>query len=332
MELSSPRAMDPEVAAVIPDLVRAGLLDPQRAAPLLREARGDRISLRLELRAALYLGVTLVVAGVSVLVRANLERIGPATIAIALGLAALGALVWVGRHAPPFGWDERPSPHLAFDYVLLLGLLLGAADLAYVEVSFAALGEHWPWHLLIVALAMGAAAVRWDSRLVAGLALSSFAAWRGVSVAGLADHAFIGARVPELRWNAIGCGLAFVALGAVLKRRRRKPHFEPVAVHLGWLLALGGVAGGAFASGAEGVTWALGLLVAGGLLALHAYRGRRFALFALAAFAVYVGASRIAIDAVHDLVFGCGWFALSGLAMVVLLWRVHRSLRGSDEA
>jgi hypothetical protein len=71
---------------------------------------------------------------------------------------------WVIRSAPPFSWGEVESPSVAFDYVLLLGLLLFASDLAYVEAQFTLLGPRWVHHLLVVASVYVVAAYRWDSR------------------------------------------------------------------------------------------------------------------------------------------------------------------------
>src|SRR3954454_2193751 len=126
--------MSPDVAHAIPELVESGILPPEKAPLLLRVARGELLSVHAELRALLYAGVLLILGGVGVLVEQNLERIGPLAIAVALGLAALAALVWVVRVAPPFSWGAAASPHLAFDYILLLGVLLAAADLAFIEV------------------------------------------------------------------------------------------------------------------------------------------------------------------------------------------------------
>ncbi len=82
-----------------------------------------------------------------------------------------------------------------------------AADLAYVESQFRWLGPNWAYHLLAVSILYFLAAYRFDSRAVLTLALTSFAAWRGVEV----GMPFLG-RVAEtgspglVRANAIGCG------------------------------------------------------------------------------------------------------------------------------
>ena len=316
--------MNPDAALAIPELAASGALPAEQVPRLLRLARGELLSVHAELRALLYAGVLLLTGGVGLLVEQNLDRIGPLAIASALALAAAAALGWVVRVAPPFSWQEVASPNLAFDYLLLLGILLVAADLAYCEAAFGLLGVHRSWHLLIVAGLAGAAAFRFDSRVVFSLALSSFAAWRGVSLtlAGAAPWSRNGA----WRWNAIACGLGFAAFGLGLARSRRKPHFEPVAVHLGCLLALGGIGLGMIdESRGAGLAWAGALLLAGGALAGAAYRARRFPLFAYGVVAAYAGLSRLL--EIRDAAAGCLWFSASSVMMIAGLLAAHRRMR-----
>lgn len=317
--------MNPDVANVIPKLVESGILPPDKAPVLLRTARGELVSVHVELRALLYLGVLLITAGAGVLVKENLHRIGPGAIAAGIGLAAAAALFWVARVSPPFSWREVPAPSLAFDYVLLLGVLLAAADLAYVEVQFTPLGANWTWHLLIVAVLTALAAFRYDSRIVFSLALSSFAAWRGVSVADFGAGSWLGAE-SALRWNAIGCGALFVLLGFALKTTDRKGHFEPVPVHLGWLLILGGLASG---WGEPRAWWlySLALLLVSAALAAGAYRSRRFSLFAFGVVGGYAALSRLIAEVLGELLLGCLWFFLSALLLLFALIAAHRRLK-----
>lgn len=324
--------MSPDVARAIPELQRRGLLPPAAAPHLLRAARGDLVSVREELRLLLYLGVLLVTGGAGILVKQNLARIGPLAIAAALGLAAGAALVWVARRAPAFAWSAVPSPDLAFDYLLLLGVLLAAADLAFIEVRFTPLGEAWPWHLLIVALGAAAAAIRYDSRAVFSLALASFAAWRGVSAAlvgrGLTGG-LAGGISPAVRWNLVGCGLLFVLLGAGMARLGRKAHFEPVAVHLGWLLLLGGLASGMVSgrTGSGGWAMTLALLAVGAGLAAGAYRARRFPLFAYGVVAGYLALTRLIWFRALPEMAGCFWLSATSIGVIAGLVVAQRRLR-----
>ena len=316
---------NPDVAGAIPGLAEAAILPPERATTADRLARGGVLSIRAELRTILYAGVLLIAAGISLFVRENYARIGPLTIAIAIALAAGGCLFWVARRAPPFTWGkagEAGFAPFAIDYVLLLGALLAATDLAFVETQFAALGPNWPWHLLLVALGYGALALRFDSRTLFSLALSSFAAWRGVAV-GVSDaQRWLDDRTPAVRWNAIVCGVVFLLLAWALRHSGRKRHFEPVAAVLGWLLILGAQMSGMGTN--PGWPWALALFMTGTALAAHSVWRRRFGLFSLGALAGYAGLSYLVLRVVRDPFLGCGWFFATGALVVAGLVLAQR--------
>lgn len=230
--------------------------------------------------------------------------------------------------------DQRTSKHLAFDFLLLLAALLAAADLAFVENRFTPLGDSWAYHLLIVALGYGALAVRFDSsKFLFSLALSTFAAWRGLSV-GLRDTGRwlgFGASADALRWNALFCGALFVVLGTVMKRSGRKAHFEPTAVVLGWLLILGALLSGEANSFSEslgpGTLWAIATFLTGLGLAAGSVRSRRFGLFSLGAGAAYLGFLGFTLPLLpRELIglFGCFGTFGSAVAAVAGLVLAHQ--------
>jgi len=316
--------MNPDVAGAVARLERAGTLPPEQARLFGRVARRELVSVRAQLRLLAYAGVLLAMAGIGELVRENLDRIGPLAIACALACGAAGCLVWVARRAPAYSRGESASPDLALDYVLLLGALLAAAVLTFVEARFTPLGPAWTWHLLLVSGFYASLAFRYDSRVVFTLALSTFAAWRGVSTARL-QGAFWLPTDDLVRANAAGCALAFLALGTALRARRLKAHFEPVAAHLGWLLLLGTTASGLGTAARE--RWALALIALAAVAGLVGYRQRRFSLMAIGLVAAYLGASALAVRALHDDSLVFWWFALTPLAVVGLLFAAHRSLK-----
>lgn len=321
----------PDVAMAVERLRRDGVLTSEQSARMGRAARGELVSVRPELRLALYGGVLLVMAGVGLLVQENLDRLGPVAIAAGLWIAAGAALAWAFRHAPPFSWGPAASPHLAFDYILLLGVLLTGAALAYVEVKFTPLGAAWSLHLLVMSLFAAALAVRGDSRIVAGVALTTFAAWRGVSSSPLHRSFWMtGAGESWVRTNALLTGIVFVALGYVLVRAERKSHFEPVAAHLGWLLILGAILSGMGEDGAAGTAFRLGLLVVGAGLAAGAFRSGRFPLFGMGLVAAYVGLSAFVLTAVSDAFLVFLWFTMTGIGMLVCLLVAQKAMRARE--
>src|SRR5713101_555551 len=210
----SGREMNPDVVSAIARLRADNVLSSGQAALFDRVARRELVSVRLELRAFLYLGVLLLTSGVGLLIKEHHTEIGPWAVAIGIGLAAAACLVWVSRKSAPFSWGEVQSPNVAFDYILLLGLLLFASDLAYIEVQFTVLGPNWAHHLLVVGAVYLFASYVWDSRTILGLALATLAAWRGVSLS-LMSGSLWAADAGRLRANAIALGALYVAAAAL---------------------------------------------------------------------------------------------------------------------
>ncbi|HEX5856064.1 MAG TPA: hypothetical protein VFZ57_10625, partial [Thermoanaerobaculia bacterium] len=281
--------MKPDVAAAVERLRGEGVLPQGRSILLGRVARRELVSVRLEIRAALYVGVLLVTSGVGLFLKENHERIGPAAIGIAIGLAATACLVWASSRSAFFSWGEAVSSHAAFDYVLLLGALLVATDLAYLEARLKLLGGIWPWHLLVVAVFYLLLAHRFDSKMLLTLALAAFAAWRGIAVS-LAGTSLGAGDPARLRIEALACGALFVALGVAAARLQKKAHFEDVYVSAGLLLVFGGLLSGVFDDGSvRWGAWLLALLLVAAAVAAVAFRAKRTLPLGLAVVAAYLG-------------------------------------------
>ncbi len=272
----------------------------------------------------------LAAGGIGLFLKENHDRLGPALVASLAGTAAIACLAYVVRRAPRFSWGEVESSHVAVDYLLLLGMLLVAADLAYIEAQFRWLGPNWAYHLLAVAILYFAAAYRFDSRAVLTLALTSFAAWRGVEV----GMPFAGRRLAAavaspgvVRANAIACGLLYLAAGAVTLRLRRKPHFEQVYVAGGLLLVFGAMVNGAWDERfATWHLWLAALAVAAVVVAVVTYRLRRALDFGIAIAAFYLAGMRTIGEIFYSRSSAFMLALWSVLALVVLI-RATRRMR-----
>jgi hypothetical protein len=286
------------------------------------------VSVRFEIRTLLYVGVLLLTSGVGVLVALHQEEIGPLAIAVGIALAAAGSLIWVVRRAAPFSWGEVPSPNVAFDYVLLLGLLLVAADLAYVEVQFTVLGPRWAYHLLIVGVLYLLAAYRWDSRTALGLSLTILAAWRGLSLSLVPAALGLGVAA-DLRASAIVLGALYVAAAALSAWLARKAHFEEVFANAGLLLLLGALVSGVLGSELNWGVWLAADLGVAGLVMWLAFHLGRSLYFAQGVIAAYVGLLRLLVEPFRYHVTGLLFFlaALLGLGVLALIFAAHRRMR-----
>lgn len=317
--------MQPEVVAAVERLERENVLPPPTAAFLRRVATGELVSVRFELRTLLYGGVALIAAGAGLFLKEHYRQIGPVAISLALSLAGAACLVYVLDWAPDFSWKAVPSPTLAFDYILLLAVLLFGTDLAYVEAQFRLLGPNWEYHLLLYSLICLAAAFRFDSPAVLSLALTSFAAWRGVAAKNPLAFVFADSTA-RIRANAIFCGALFAAGAFASARAKKKAHFEPVWANLGLLLLFGG-----FLSGALGPAnwrgWEIPLLVLSAATVAIGLRFGRELYLAEGVIAGYLGLLRIVLHPLRDEIAVLAVVTVSGIGVLALLLLLHRAVR-----
>src|SRR5262245_24292254 len=290
--------MNPDVVAAIARLRTDTVLSAPQATLFDRVARRHLVSVRLEIRLLLYFGVLLLTSGVGVLVVEHQKEIGPLAIAGALALGTLTCLAWVVRTAPPFSWQAVESPNVAFDYILLLGVLLFASALGYVEAQFTVLGERWAHHLLVVGVVYFLAAYRWDSRTVLSLALTTLAAWRGVSMSLLSVARGTDSDA-ALRANALALGALYLLAAVVSVRLGRKPHFEDVFANAGLLLLLGALVSGALGDDPRWGWWILALVLAAGAVMLASWELRRSLYFAEGVVAAYLALIRLFFEPFH---------------------------------
>ena len=318
--------MNPDVVGAVARLRAGNILSGEQAALFDRVARRLLVSLRFEIRALLYIGVLLLTSGVGLLVKEHHREIGPWAIAVAIGLAAAGCLFWVARTAAPFSWGEVPSPNVAFDYVLLLGLLLFASDLAYIEVQFTLLGANWGHHLLVVGLVYVVAAYLWDSRTILGLALTTLAAWRGVSISLASAWK---SQPDDLRENALVLGVVYVAAAALSVWLSRKAHFETVFANAGILLVLGALMSGALDDETAWAIWLAVLLVVASVVMWHGFRLDRSLYFAQGVVAAYIGLLRLLFQPFQHIDSSIPFFlaALLGLGVLFVIFAAHRRMQ-----
>ncbi|MBS0396910.1 MAG: DUF2157 domain-containing protein, partial [Proteobacteria bacterium] len=257
------------------ELHALGGIDDATAERAIALESGRVFSLYGEIRLALYAAVAAITTGVGLLLKDNLERIGPLTLVLAVALVAAGCYAWAIR-----AHRRGEARSLGGDYVLLLGALLLSADVGYAESQFHWLGEHWSWHLLGLALVHALTAYALDSRLVLSVALTSLAGWFGVEAqpALLAGAAGVrGAAAPALE-----CAAAILAWRVAHRRLGGGDAFAAVFEHFAANVAFWGALALVFDAGTRLAGTALllalaALVVARGL----ARREEAFAIYAV---------------------------------------------------
>jgi hypothetical protein len=217
-------------------LQEAGVIDAAAAARAAALERGAIFSVFEELRFILYAAVAAITAGIGLMVKDNLDRIGPMTLIAVLAVVSAGCYAAALRTL----W-QRKERSIGGDYLLLLGALIVSADLGYAESQFHWLGTEWQWYLLILAVFHGASAYGFGSRLVLSTAIAALAAWFGIE--GRAATLFsVDGSALSLGTHAVICA-ATLLVWAAANRRLGGPAafvsvFENFAANIGFWGAL----------------------------------------------------------------------------------------------
>jgi hypothetical protein len=297
-----------------------GVIDDATAARALARDRGQVFSLHTELRATLYAGVLLVMAGVGIVLARNLERIGPLAIVLAIALIAVACAVPAAR-ARLAGRAVTD----AGDYLLLLAVLLCSANLAYAERQFTLLGPWWSWHLLLLAVVHAAVAYAFGSPLVLAASLTALAGWLGVGGT-LGDALRFSYSSPELGTRALVCAAVIAAWRYADRCARPDTRFSDVMDHFAANLAFWGA-----------IAWCLEWpwLTAGlPLLAFLSYASVRRGLSAgREAFLVYgvgyaaIGLCAAVLPRTHGITLSLGFALIVVCVAAATLWQLRRRLR-----
>ena len=231
-------SLEPELEALRP---RLG--DAATSALIARERR-EVFSVYPELRIAGWLGATLLAAAAGVLLKDNLDRIGPLALAILIGGAAVACYAWT--------WWRRARASVVDDYVLLLGALLVSADVAFIEAQFHLFDDAWKRHLLLLAVVHAAGAYAYRSRMLLSLAITALGGYLGFDK----DRGFVDVALPAfelaalvIAWRAIDAKLSPTASHqpSTVSFSRTLEHFAANAALIGGLsliddsVALGGL-------------------------------------------------------------------------------------------
>ena len=206
--------------------LRAQLGDARTDALIARERR-EVFSLHPELRILAWAGAMLLATAAGILLKNNLDRIGPVALASIIGVAAFACYAFAAR--PRDRATAQPAKaHPVTDYILLLGALLVSADVGYLESQFHLLDRH---SLLLLAVVHAAGAYAYGSRLVLSLSIAALAGWMGAEERRSLDLFLTSALV--IGWREI-----HRRLGGALEFLRVFEHFAANLALWGGLLLL----------------------------------------------------------------------------------------------
>ena len=302
-------SLEPEIEGLRPHLGSA-------ADALIARERRAVFSIHPELRLCAWAGAMLIAIAAGMLLKNNLERLGPTVLALLIGAAACACYAWA--------WWHRGRASLIDDYVVLLGALLLSADVAFIEAQFHLLGPAWHRHFLAVAILHGIAAYAFGSRSVLALSIAALAAWLGIEQGRLAS---IELEPPEFAARAFATALLILAW----RFANRREDFGPVFEHFAANLALAGALALTFHDPTRVVGTAVTLGVASVVIAWGFRTGREWFVLYAVLYAI------VAIDALLLEWFGTGELAMlivfvSLIGAIAILFAIHRRFRDLEGA
>lgn len=196
------------------------------------------ISIRWEVRILLLAGISLLTAGLSILVYKNIDTIGHQAIiaAIALAICACGWYAYTKRQ--PFSLANKQADHATADNLLLLGCSLFLILEGYLQYQYNLFGTQYGLATLIPTVLFFFCAYRFDHIGVLTMALTAFVSWAGIAVTPLSifqENVFN--HEPTLIQTGILVGILMCAVGLALQFRHIKPHFTFSYLSFGFNLA-----------------------------------------------------------------------------------------------
>ncbi|MFD1469029.1 DUF2157 domain-containing protein [Hymenobacter caeli] len=317
---------------LLADLEARGLLPPAQAAALAAYERQRPFSLHYELRALLYLGITLLSGGLGVLIYQNIERIGHGVVVAGIAALMAACLAYAARHRPAFTWGVAPSPGLLPEYLLLLGCLLFLVLEGYLQAQYQLFGTRFGLAAALPTALFFGIAYGFDHRGVLSMAVTALASWVGVSIAPLAAYAQNDYATLSGPAAVLGLGLGGLGLWSDLTNHKR--HFAFAYLSLGGNLALVALTAALFLGPAQtGVPrWvALPVLLATCAgLAWYARRTQSYLFLLMGAVFGYVAFSYLCFEVlgfIDGVALGLLYFPLTAAGVVVFLVNMKRILR-----
>jgi hypothetical protein len=295
-----------------------GVISREQHATLSGLSRGEPFSVFLELNVLLYAGILAFVAGLGWTVSTWSEQLGDVVVLTILTAMFAASLWYCFSRAPAWSAEEVPSPTLVFDYVLYLGALIWAVELAYFEKQIHLLSGQWDDYLLATAGLFFFLAYRFDNRFVLSLALSSLAGWFGLTISHFPEH-----QDAAYRQYSILYALIIGVAGAALQRRGLKAHFFGTYLNIAANVLFWALLSGVF-NRETSLVWFVALVAACGASLGWGLARRQFSFVAYTAVYGYVGVSAILIRGMRGDTEILSYFVFTGIAMLVLLVVIAR--------
>ncbi len=207
-------------------LHKEGFISNETLTNIKRSEETRPVSLHRELKSLMYIGVSLLTAGLGIIVYKNLDSISHLAIVVFIAIAALLCFAYCIKKSPQFSFQKAPSAGLLPDYILLLGCLLLLILLAYLQFQYQVFGNRWGMATFIPMILLFISAYYFDHLGVLSMAIVNLAAWAGITVTPvrlLRDNDFSSS---QIIFTGFALGILLIAMGFLSVKQNIKAHFQ----------------------------------------------------------------------------------------------------------
>ena len=201
------------------------LITDEQLSNIQNHEKNAVISLHWELTTILYLGIVLLTAGLGVLAYDNIDSIGHITILGFIGMGTIACFGYCFKHKQPFSFNKISSPNIWFDYILLLGCLLLLTFVGYIQYQYQIFGNRLGFAIFIPMLILFFVAYSFDHLGVLSLAITSLAAWVGISITPLQLLKANDFDNPIIIRTAVILGIFLILVAHFSESKNLKAHF-----------------------------------------------------------------------------------------------------------
>ena len=207
-------------------LYKDGIINAEERQRIEQYEATKLFSIHWELRSELYIGILLLTSGIGILVYLNIDTIGHQTILAAIAVAIGACFYYLFRHQQPYSDGEVKNASPLFDYIALLGCLLSATFVGYLQFEYKVFGNHLWLATGLPAVLFLYCAYRFDHKGLLSLGITGVASTAGLSIAPRQLLNASNFTDSYVLFTALALGVLLVGVAVYSDRKNIKRHFS----------------------------------------------------------------------------------------------------------
>ncbi|GLU52439.1 DUF2157 domain-containing protein [Dyadobacter frigoris] len=230
--------------SILESFTQKGILPEEQAVLITEYERTKSFSIHRELRAILYLGITLLTTGLGILIYKNIDTIGHQAIIALIAASIIACFYHLFKNRQPFSRGMVINTDQFSEYILILACTLFLTLEGYLQYQYQFFGTRYGIAIFIPTVLFFFLAYRFDNKAVLSMGITGLASWLGLTISPLSVLEKNDFTAPGIIITGIVLGIALVVISWLSEKNDIKSHFGFTYMLLGGnLAAISGLAG-----------------------------------------------------------------------------------------